>query len=72
MQKYLYSVDENTYRRFFFGDQSTGTPGSTAYVIGFHIVRDYLKAHPEISFVELLNKDACEILVDSRYGIDRF
>lgn len=67
MQEYLSSTDEDIYCRFFFGDERKNTPGCTAYTIGYHIVQAYLKTQPEISFTELLDKDAYEILIESGY-----
>lgn len=68
MQEHLNSTDGNIYSRFFFGDEKTNTPGCSAYTIGYHIVRSYLKVHTEIDFAELLDIDAQEILTDSGYS----
>lgn len=56
------------HNRFFFGDAKTNTPPSVGYTIGFNIVQSYVKYHPEISFIELVKKDAHEILYESGYN----
>lgn len=67
MQEYLNSTDEDVYCRFFFGEEKSGTPCGTAYTIGYHIVQGYLNMHPGISYIELLDKDAYEIFIESGY-----
>ncbi len=67
MQAYLWGNDEVVYERFFFGDSDSGTPGGTAYTIGYHIVQGYLTQHPEQSVIDLMNKEAREILAESGY-----
>lgn len=68
MKGYLYCENSmELHRRFFFGDEDTGTPPFTGYTIGFNIVREYLKARKGISFAELADKDAGEILEVSGY-----
>ncbi|MBI4927235.1 MAG: hypothetical protein HY835_05675 [Anaerolineae bacterium] len=68
MQEYLPGNDGAVYERFFFGDPATGTPGGTAYTIGYHIVQAYLHQHPEQSVMDLMNKEAQEILAESGYA----
>lgn len=67
IQEYLWGNNGAVYERFFFGDQASGTPGGTAYTIGYHIVQAYLKQHPEQSVMDLMNKEAREILAESGY-----
>ena len=68
LKEYLYCEDSmELHCRFFFGDEDTGTPPFTGYPIGFNIVREYLKARKGISFAELADKDAGEILEVSGY-----
>jgi uncharacterized protein YjaZ len=67
MQEYLAGNDEAVYRRFFFGDAHNGTPGSTAYTIGYHIVQAYLKAHPARTVLDLMDQPARAILAESGY-----
>ena len=67
MQQYLDGNDGSVYERFFFGDLVTGTPGNTAYTIGYRIVQTYLKQHPSQTVLDLLDKDAQEILIECGY-----
>ncbi len=55
------------YKRFFFGDVSTGTPAHTAYTIGYHIVQAYRKAHLAYNVVDLMNMEAQTILAECGY-----
>ena len=68
MQEYLDGNDGAIYERFFFGDAARGTPGNTAYTIGYHLVQAYLERHPEQSVLDLMNKEAREILSESSYA----
>jgi len=68
MKEHLDSEDGSIYERFFFGDAKTDTPPSTAYTVGYHILNAYMKAYPQISTSELLDKDIKEILKDSGYA----
>jgi uncharacterized protein YjaZ len=67
MQEYLGNTDGDIYCRFFFGGETANTPEGAAYTIGYHIVQAYLKLYPGINFVELIEKDAREILYESGY-----
>lgn len=67
MQEFLYGDDVTVYERFFFGDESKATPGSTAYTIGYHIVQAYLTRHPLSRVFDLMNLDAQTILAESGY-----
>lgn len=68
LKEFLYLEDsQELHVRYFFGDSQAGVPSNTGYTIGYHIVQMYLKAHPEVSFEELANKDAKEILNGSGY-----
>ena len=67
LQEHLVGNDESIYRRFFFGDASSGTPRHTAYTIGYHIVQAYLQAHPTAMVLDLMNVEARTILAESGY-----
>ncbi len=67
IQPFLSGNDEDIYRRFFFGDEPTGTPLNTAYTIGYHIVQAYLNSHPARTLLDLMNLDAQTILSESGY-----
>jgi uncharacterized protein YjaZ len=67
MQEYLFGNDPTIYKRFFFGDQASGTPNNTAYTIGYHIVQAYLRSHPTQTVFDLMSRDAREILSESGY-----
>jgi uncharacterized protein YjaZ len=60
-------VDGSLHRRFFFGDVETNTPPSTGYTIGFHILQEYWKRHPEEGVVEWTLKAPEDILIESGY-----
>ncbi len=68
MQEYLSGYDGAAYQRFFFGDESSRTPGNTAYTIGYHIVQAYLQRHPTATVLDLMNKEAQAILAESGYN----
>jgi uncharacterized protein YjaZ len=67
MQDHLTGNDGAAYRRFFFGDERSGTPGHTAYTIGYHIVQAYLAAHPTSTVLDLMDEEAEVILAESGY-----
>ena len=68
LKEYLYCEDSmELHHRFFFGDAKSTTPSCTGYTIGFNIVQRYLKARKDVSFSELADKDAKEILEVSGY-----
>ena len=67
MREYLAGNDEAVYKRFFFGDAASGTPGSTAYTIGYHIVQAYLEAHPTLTVLDLMKEEARTVLAESGY-----
>jgi len=59
--------DDRLHRRFFFGDPEKGTPPSTGYTIGFHIVQQYLQRHPEERVVDWTLKDPEVLFKESGY-----
>jgi uncharacterized protein YjaZ len=67
MQPFLSGNDSAVYERFFFGEAASGTPSHTAYTIGYHIVQAYLKRHPGQTVLELMDKEARQILSESGY-----
>lgn len=68
MQEFLDRNDGAAYERFFFGDAARGTPSHTAYTIGYHIVQAYLKRHAEQTVLDLMNREAREVLSESGYA----
>ena len=72
LKEYLYCDDiMELHHRFFFGDDKSSTPSCTGYTIGFNIVQRYLKASKGVSFSDLADKDAKEILEVSGYDKKR-
>lgn len=68
LKEYLYCEDSmELHHRFFFGEEAPTTPAFTGYTIGFNIVQKYLEVRPDISFSQLANTDAKEILETSGY-----
>lgn len=55
--------DGALHHRFFFGDAELGTPASTGYTIGFHILQEYWKRHPAESVADWTLK-APEVVYD--------
>ncbi|NMA35162.1 MAG: DUF2268 domain-containing protein, partial [Clostridiaceae bacterium] len=73
LKGYLYCEDSmELHCRFLFGDAKTATPPYTGYTIGFNIIQMYLKARKDISFAELADKDAKEILEASGYEASEY
>jgi hypothetical protein len=55
------------YDTWMFGDKSLGIPYWTGFTIGYHIVRDYLRYHPGVSWETLALTSATTILAGSHY-----
>ena len=56
MQAHLTGNEASVYRRFFFGDESTGTPRYTAYTIGYHIAQAYLQILLTARWLKLMHR----------------
>jgi uncharacterized protein YjaZ len=68
LKEYLKEDDSmELHCRFFFGDCNTNTPPHTAYTIGFNIIQKYLEKHTSVSLLELVDKEAMDILEGSCY-----
>jgi uncharacterized protein YjaZ len=52
-----------------FGNEKEGLPWCMGYSFGKAIVADYLQNHPSISFTELIDVSAREILSGSRFSL---
>ena len=50
-----------------FGDKSLGIPNWTGFTIGYHIVDDYRRYHPGVSWETLTLATATAILAGSHY-----
>jgi uncharacterized protein YjaZ len=50
-----------------FGDKSLGIPNWTGFTIGYHIVNDYRRYHPSVSWEALTLTSAAAILAGSHY-----
>lgn len=61
-------VDGALHRRFFFGDEATGTPSSTGYTIGFHILQSYWRQHPNETVADWTCKSPESVLAESGYS----
>ena len=66
MQDSLTSKDPSINRRYIFGDGQI--PRWTGYTIGFHIVQQYIHAHPEVSLEAWTSLDEHELLKQSGYS----
>lgn len=55
------------YDTWMFGDKSLGIPNWTGFTIGYHIVNDYRRDHPGVSWETLTLTSAATILAGSRY-----
>lgn len=56
--------DSGLYAQWMFGG---GVPHWTAFTIGYHLVRDYLRHHPHTSWAALTSASASAILAGSHY-----
>lgn len=68
----LYSNDNNTIRKYmgaapFVAGFPEGSPGRVGHWLGLQIVKHFMEKKENISLAQLLEKDANEILTDSRY-----
>lgn len=69
MKEYLLNEDrQDLHIRFFFGDSKTNTPQFAGYTIGYNIVQSFLKNHLDINIRELIDIDAHQILIGSKYS----
>ena len=55
------------YDAWMFGDKSLGIPNWTGFTIGYHIVDDYRRYHPGVSWETLTLATATAILAGSHY-----
>jgi hypothetical protein len=55
------------YDTWMFGDKSLGIPNWTGFTIGYHIVNDYRRYHPGVSWETLTLTSATTILTGSHY-----
>lgn len=60
--------DGALHRRFFFGDEATGTPPSTGYTIGFHILQSYWRQHPDETVADWTCKAPEYVFAESGYS----
>jgi hypothetical protein len=67
LRDHLREPGGSLYERFMFGDAATGTPPSTGYTIGYHIVQRYLRARPGQRPDEWLAVDPWEMLAAGGY-----
>jgi len=52
-----------------FGDEVENLPWCIGYVFGRSIVESFIQQHPNISFIDLINIAAIDILNGSRFKI---
>jgi len=55
------------YDTWMFGDTYLGIPNWTGFTIGYHIVQDYRRYHPGVSWATLASTSAATIFAGSRY-----
>lgn len=55
------------YDAWMFGDGALGIPNWTGFTIGYHIVYDYRRHHPSVSWETLTLTSATTILAESHY-----
>jgi len=60
----LLNTDRATHDKFIFGCEEEGLPWCMGYSFGRSIVNDYMKKHPCISFLDLLEVPAREMIQD--------
>lgn len=70
MQPILESKDSEVHQKFMFGDESLGIPWCVGYSIGSAIVTSYVRNHPQITCMEMIQLTAKEILHGSRFCSD--
>jgi uncharacterized protein YjaZ len=63
----LQSTDRQDLIGFMFGNQERGIPWCTGYTIGYHIVQSYLRSHPNVTMIELLETDPEIVFRESGY-----
>lgn len=65
----LSSTDQQIHRKFMFGNEAEKLPWCIGYVFGRLIVSDYMQNHKNLSFIDLINTPAMDILQGSKYNI---
>jgi len=65
----LFSADQQIHRNFIFGNETEKLPWCIGYVFGRLIVSDFLQKNPNITFADLINIIAGDILNGSRFKI---
>ena len=55
------------YDAWMFGDKSLGIPNWTGFTVGYHVVNDYRRYHPGVSWEKLALTSAATILAGSHY-----
>lgn len=55
------------YPKYMFGDEKEGIPWCAGYAIGFRIVQQYIRSHPQTSMTELLDMTPSDIFTESGY-----
>jgi uncharacterized protein YjaZ len=65
----LFNTDQEIHNKFMFGDEVENLPWCIGYVFGRLIVEDFIQQHPNISFSDLINITAIDILNGSRFKI---
>lgn len=68
----LYTNDNITIRKYmgaapFVAGFPDGSPGRVGHWMGFQIVKQYMKENEKATLAQLLEKDASELLTESRY-----
>jgi len=66
----LFSTDQQIHRKFMFGDKAENLPWCIGYVFGRLIISDYMQKNPNISFIDLINITAIDILNGSRFKVN--
>lgn len=67
MKDHLKSCDPVVKSRLMFGDEEKGIPWCIGYLIGNHIIEKFFEKNPCTTFMELMNMDSEDILLESGY-----
>lgn len=67
MKNYLKSCDPAIKNKFMFGDEEKGIPWCIGYLIGNNIIEKFFENNPNTTFMELINMESEDILLESGY-----
>ncbi|WP_291566628.1 DUF2268 domain-containing putative Zn-dependent protease [Clostridium sp. UBA2485] len=67
MKDHLKSCDPAVKSRLMFGDEENGIPWCIGYLIGNNIIEKFFEKNPRTTFMELINMDSEDILLESGY-----